>query len=164
MRKEIKRKKKKTKKTPGKQKGREKERKTTSFYICCISLTKVRAGQRPRSPVGKRRSYSFEKPKLHPPKPVTISLELCNYFLLISTEHLKPTTWPKGKHKRRLRNSKAWEQQLELFSGSWNTLTLFNSFFLPSLSPTPPKKSLAFNLNIFWPRLIYLWLLEFFKL
>lgn len=84
--------KKKTKKTPGKQKGREKERKTTSFYICCISLTKVRAGQRPRSPVGKRRSYSFEKPKLHPPKPVTISLELCNYFLLISTEHLKPTT------------------------------------------------------------------------
>lgn len=52
------------------QKGREKEHKTKSFYICYISLTRVRARLRPRSPVGER-SYGFAKLKPHPPKSLT---------------------------------------------------------------------------------------------
>lgn len=83
MRKGIKRKK------ARKQKGSEEKYKTKSFYICyIISLTEVRARPRPRSPVGKRRSYGFEKLKAHPPESIAIFLELCSYILLISTQNL----------------------------------------------------------------------------
>lgn len=72
------------------QKGKEKRRETRSLFICCISVTNIRATPKPASPIG--RSHGFEKPAPPPSKTHHVSFELCSDFLLIPAGLLKLPT------------------------------------------------------------------------
>lgn len=70
------------------QRGKEKRHKTRSFYICCISLTKVGGAPRPGQhlQLGLEGLYGLEKLTPRPLKPIPFPLSFAVIFYLFQQD------------------------------------------------------------------------------